>query len=240
MAMNEDASTNLSDRAAKLVRTLPDDAHDLTQEALQGVFALIEDIGQAYEECTSQIKEMNARAAERGASDNDPTMDRLTKGDREAFEAGTRLHLEAERAQAALAGWEERSGWRDVLARLGMDSQVVDSPMTVSEDLDGSLSIFVPSHTESDLTFGDVLGLAGIETRLYERTFDDEPVEVEAEVEAGSMTDMERQAWARIFWPIWAGSTEDQRDEIRGALLGYLVEAFDAALLDAERRMGGA
>ena len=112
--------------------------------------------------------------------------------------------------------------------------------MTVLEDLDGSLSILVPSHTESDLTFGDVLGLAGIGTRLYERTFDDEPVEVEAEVEAGSMTDMERQAWARIFWPIWAGSTEDQRDEIRGALLGYLVEAFDAALLDAERRMGGA
>lgn len=83
-------------------------------------------------------------------------------------------------------------------------------------------------QTNVAISWDDVIGLASIGTRLYDRVCPEEPIE------EGSLAARELSIWRRLFAPLWANMSDAERSEIRLAM-GDFREEFDEAVADLER-----
>jgi len=127
---------DLSSAFAALIARHPDDAAQLSDRHWRELVGVSKAVFADLREAVAALRRIVELADRRSASDDDDRLcDLLTEAERAEFAGAQRRVLCAERAEAALAAWAERTG----AERCGF--AIAARAMTTSEEPDGKLVI---------------------------------------------------------------------------------------------------
>jgi hypothetical protein len=137
-------STDLSDAVAELIAQLPGDVNEMTVADGEAFYALRMNIAEAGMAAAEAIKAVIEPAGSRGCHEQSPVVEFLTGEERAALDRLMRRALDAERAQAALDAWEDRSGLAEFTLRMSGIPRI-EAAVTLAEDPDGDLAFVRPN-----------------------------------------------------------------------------------------------
>jgi AcrR family transcriptional regulator len=137
-----DVPQDLEAAAAELIARLPDDWREMRLPEMETRAELSQSIFDAMNESLDILDAVFDQLRPRVTSPDQTLGEVATEAEAAMFDGALRVNLSAERARAALEGWDERSGYNAYLRSQGVELNHPVEPSTV-EAPDGTLTLMV-------------------------------------------------------------------------------------------------